>query len=1165
MLRLTILAALILLAGCRADEPAPTKLGSDGFTPEQMRTAEAQRKAARRAQGYAKPDRPDGYDSLFVSLSTPLGEQSAAPPANYRVNATRAMDAAPQARVRTLGKNGVPLSFESVGPGNVGGRTRALMVDRNDASGLTWIAGGVGGGLWRTTDAGASWTHLTAAISALAVTAIAQSVSSPDVIYVGTGEGFGNTDAIRGDGLFKSVDGGATWSQLASTTGEDFDFVNRVLADPANANVVVAAANEGLFRSTDGGASWTKTLTPGNSRVQQVITSSGSFQTQFATLNGIGIQLSTNGGASWQVSLALDDATTGRIELAASPSNSNVVYASVESTDRATNGDVSLLYVTRNGGGSWQRLATSSDDWLSGQGWYDNTIAVHPTNDRRVFVGGVNLFRVDVPSSGTASVTRLTNWYPGERRPGGGVYPYIHADQHSLTLLARGQSAAGFRMIATNDGGIFTSDDEGASWREATGGYRTTQFYDADRARGTDVYIGGTQDNGTWTSPTSPRPTSAWSESLGGDGFGSVIHGGDSNKRLGSLYYNRIYRTVDGGRTWREGSEGGVEEGGGFITEIGQSDTDPDLVFATTREGIWRSDDFAQTWQPSVLTDPASWFRGNSRNPVDVSPVDPRVVWAASFVTTFGDRVQRSTDGGATFSPTAPVPFDVSLAVSGLSAHTTDPNSAFLTLSSFGRPKVFRTSDGGASWQNLTGTFTRGNPLSSNGFPDVRTFDVLTMPDDPSEIWAATEIGIVVSTNGGVTWTDSPYDLPRVSVWQMRLVDDKVVLATHGLGVWSATLGTTFAPPAVTLAPRLSLAAQAPSGSLSLAYDRRSAYDSVAVSVDGSVVAWYGANAAPTARERIALTLPVQTARTARFQVVGYRGGEAYPSAAVTVALSPARAPVVSYANDADAGSALDDFAASGFTRRSLSGFSSDAFHTAHPYADGDRHSLTLMQPIRVAASNAILSYRDVALIEPGANGTRYGDGDFYDYVIVEGTSDGVTWRPLAPGYDARAHSAWESAYDSGANGSSALMRDQRIDLLGTFAAGDTILVRFRLWADGGVAGWGWAIDDLEIQPSGVSVATGDDAQPTAFALHPIAPNPVRGSARLSYDLPTSAHVRVEVYDASGRLVLRPVNQMESAGARSALIDASDLPAGTYFARVTAGHFVRTRTLTVVR
>jgi photosystem II stability/assembly factor-like uncharacterized protein len=224
--------------------PGETK--REGSVSEKIKkmTPEADEK-----EGKEKPDSPDKFAEYINDLKT--GYDGKTYPGNYRLEElNRAF-----ARLSLLKTKTADLNWKERGPGNVGGRTRALVIDPKDTSGDTWLAGSVSGGVWRTEDAGKNWVCITPDIPNLAIGCIAISEADPNVIYVGTGEGYYNIDAITGDGIFKSTDNGATWVQLASTVNNiNFNFVNRLITDPSNSSVVIAATNYGVFRSTDGGA-----------------------------------------------------------------------------------------------------------------------------------------------------------------------------------------------------------------------------------------------------------------------------------------------------------------------------------------------------------------------------------------------------------------------------------------------------------------------------------------------------------------------------------------------------------------------------------------------------------------------------------------------------------------------------------------------------------------------------------------------------------------------------------------------------------------------------------------------------------------------------------------------------------------------------------------------
>src|SRR5262245_35646744 len=155
-------------------------------------------------------------------------------------------------------------TWSYLGPGNIGGRTRALVFHPDFASNQTLYAGGVAGGVWRSTDAGGSWMPIGDAMANLAVSALVLSPGDPSTIYAGTGEGFHNFDAVRGNGIFKTTDGGGTWSQLASTNGPNFRYVHKLATSALHPANLYAATNAGLLRSTDAGASWSAVLLPGD-------------------------------------------------------------------------------------------------------------------------------------------------------------------------------------------------------------------------------------------------------------------------------------------------------------------------------------------------------------------------------------------------------------------------------------------------------------------------------------------------------------------------------------------------------------------------------------------------------------------------------------------------------------------------------------------------------------------------------------------------------------------------------------------------------------------------------------------------------------------------------------------------------------------------------------
>ena len=222
--------------------------------------------------------------------------------------------------------------------------------------------------------------------------------SDPNVIYMGTGEGVGFFSSVAGDGVFKSVDRGTTWNHLSSTaSNENFRFVNRLAVDPTNPDVVLAATNGGIFRTVDGGVTWTAAYrsTSEDDRVQDLRAQPGDFNRQIASVGGRGILYSTDAGVTWAFASVDWASEFNRIELAYSPSSPDIVYAAVHAwTTEGGFRFLSDLYRSEDGGMNWVRTVSHSDiNWFGPQGWYNNTLAVHPFKPDTVFVGGIQLWQ----------------------------------------------------------------------------------------------------------------------------------------------------------------------------------------------------------------------------------------------------------------------------------------------------------------------------------------------------------------------------------------------------------------------------------------------------------------------------------------------------------------------------------------------------------------------------------------------------------------------------------------------------------------------------------------------------------------------------------------------------------------------------------------------------
>jgi hypothetical protein len=467
---------------------------------------------------------------------------------------------------------------------------------------------------------------------------------------------------------------------------------------------------------------------------------------------------------------------------------------------------------------------------------------------------------------------------------------------------------------------------------------------------------------------------------------------------------------------------------------------------------------------------------------------------------------------------------------------------------------------------------------SANGFPDVAVFSLLVMPFDDNVLWAGTEIGIFVSEDGGLSWAFADNGLPAVAIFQMRIVDDEVLVATQGRGIWSVSLPELagYEPPAVTLAPRLNALLMNPDGYLPVAFELRSAYDSTQVWVDGSLLTTLAANEAP-AQESV--NLPIDQSGTVVAQVVGFADGREYPSAQRSGRVYPVDV-AAAYSNDFANPMRDPEFTGEGYRMTQPAGFLSRALHSLHPYRAGQGAVMQLKRPIRVQNSDATLQFSEVVLVEKGV-ASNWTDPNFWDYVIVEGTLDGANWIPLVDGYDSRANSAWSSRYDtaptgdggSAATGDNSLFVSRTINLLETFDPGDTIFIRFRLYSDPAVVAWGWAIDDLVIQPEGVRVED-ERTVPNPSTLPTLAqnaPNPFNPTTEIAWSIPRRSRIELDVYDLAGRLVKRLVaSEIREAGPHRSEWNGLDdqgraVASGVYLYRLRTDEFERVRKMTLLK
>jgi photosystem II stability/assembly factor-like uncharacterized protein len=715
-------------------------------------------------------------------------------------------------------------SWKFLGPGNVGGRTRGILVHPREPD-ILWAAGATGG-IWKTTDGGQSWRPVTDFAPVLSISALVMDPQNPDIIYAGTGE---QTQNWRGAGIYKTTDGGETWSQLPSTATPDFYFVNNVAVSREAGSRIYAATGTGVWASVDGGASWSLTLASLDGGAAPTLTGGTTHgcydvalmpgppaEMVFAVCHPPGsldyaVYRNTDAAAGGTWELVHSEPKMWYTRLALAPSQPGTIYAVSVLNDgtspyhkallgvyRSTAGGAPGTWITRTSNRASDRLNTailSIDSYYTfsrlfctgprvnygGQAGYNLTAVVDPLDADRLWVGAVGLFRSDDGG---------VNWGSAS----GGVHP----DHHGLAFHPAYDGAENQVLYNVNDGGIYkTTQARGAvgtcgspassvRWTSLNNSYGTTQFYHGVPYPGGAFYFGGTQDNGT-VRGMDARGLNQWDYIYGGDGGVSRIDPADASTVFVEYVHGAIAKSTDGGNTYRDATAGLDEDPLNFPF-VAWYTFDPSnsrrMYVGGTR--LWRTEDGAEQWTAaSAQVDQPEGRLDNIRS-IAVSPFDPNLVL---FGVRFG-RIFRHDDALATAGETVWAYTQPRVGnVSHLEFDPNRPGTVYATYTTFnsaaGDQHIYRSTDGGLTWTGIDGT-------GETGLPDIPVQTLLVDPDDSQRLYAGTDLGLFVSFDGGGTWQrgESPFaNAITTNLAIERNGGTKYLFAfTYGRGVWRTAL-----------------------------------------------------------------------------------------------------------------------------------------------------------------------------------------------------------------------------------------------------------------------------------------------------------------------------------------------------------------------------------------
>jgi photosystem II stability/assembly factor-like uncharacterized protein len=653
--------------------------------------------------------------------------------------------------------------------------------------------GSVGGGVWRSDNAGRTWSSTFDGQPVASIGAIAVAPSDADVIYVGSGEADFRSDLQQGNGMYKSTDAGRTWQRIGLS---DTRAIGRISVDPHDPNDVLVAAlghpygpnpERGVFRTIDGGKTWRKTLfvdddtgaiTVARDAQHPAIVFAAMLQTRRPPWNvyppskgpGSGLYRSTDGGATWLPVRGggFPSEGLGRIGIAVAPTNANRVYAIV---DAKAGG----LYRSDDAGATWKLADAERRIWT--RGWYFEEVSVDPQDPDTVYVSNTSLYR---SKDGGTSFTAIKG------APGGDDYHMLWVDPHAPE-----------RMILASDQGVVVSVDGARTW-SSWYNQPTAQLYHVSTDNRFPFWVYGAQQDsgaigvasrslhlGITAADTMPLEVGGESDMIAPDPLDPS-----------TLYGSRVVRETLGTHSVREiaptlGIQGDWRET--WTLPLAFSERDPRALYFS-RQVLFRTADGGATWRaispdltrdnpgvPTNLDAPTANDLNDPKNPprgviyaIAPSPLEADTIWAG----TDDGLVQLTRDGGKTWSNVTPAGLSAWSKIGIVEASHFAPETAYAAIDRHRlddlHPYIYRTHDGGHTWRNAV-----------RGIPDGSFVNAVR--EDPRRrglLYAGTETGVYVSFDDGETWQPLQLNLPVASVRDLTVRDDALVIATHGRSFW---------------------------------------------------------------------------------------------------------------------------------------------------------------------------------------------------------------------------------------------------------------------------------------------------------------------------------------------------------------------------------------------
>jgi photosystem II stability/assembly factor-like uncharacterized protein len=708
------------------------------------------------------------------------------------------------------------------------GRINCIEFSNWDANNL-WV-GTSTGGVWKSWDGGKNWWNISMNLPIMEISEIAIDQSNSNIIYVATGDrdGGGGYYGSETSRLYKTTNGGETWQRINANFGTG-TFIWGLYTHPTKTNEVVVVRASGVYKSVDGGTTWSKrfTINSGsqsyldNEYANKANTGRIYLLTDEFTDAGYNIWLnrSDDFGSTWQrmdtikSTITSPDFLSTVFKMSVAPSDQNCVYiAALEYDTTFQTQRFGALVRTLDGGKTWENksrfpsvpnvlgwiLGDSSD--IDSQGNYNLVLAIDPKNKDKIFLSGVSMWGSEDAGKSFSKTTFWTDvlgesahadhhW--GEYSPvtgefylatDGGLYKtknLINSNQKELESCLDNNLLNGFKTDC------YTLPTK---WEYAGNGIANNEFYAIEVSKSNpDMVIGGTQDNGTFM-----YKDGKWSGILFGDGFVSLIHPKNPNIFYASVYNGQLFRTVDGGKNYQYVTfPMDTLDGGAWLTPMAMIESSPNTLIQAREQNVWRTTNAGNTWQ-AISNFPKG--KAFSRTfCMEIAPSNGNIIYTAK-VTGDGGGIPpnwffyKTTDGGKTWANIWNKDFPIA-GMTDIAIHPTDPNKIWVTFSvgfSATNPnqlnRVFYSEDAGATWKNIT-----------LGLPTVPIWTIAVSAESYDDVlYVGTSVGIFYRDNKTGKFIEyQNAQMPKgtiVTDLKIHAASRRIFAATHGHGIWRADL-----------------------------------------------------------------------------------------------------------------------------------------------------------------------------------------------------------------------------------------------------------------------------------------------------------------------------------------------------------------------------------------